>query len=535
MAERAHPELIERMLHTALARDPASPITALSPDGWFVPLPDNLPAGTHPVLQAQTALELVVDADRNAVISAWARTRAVGAANVLVHLLDEPDRPVVMLMMDVRERYGVLAMVLVPDADSIGDLITSDGPRLTPRYCQMRRNDLAYVVEADEASALMFGWSLESMAGRRSLELIHPEDHERAIDNWLAMLAGPGRATRWRGRYLTADGRWMWVEITNHNRLEDPAHNDVLTEMVNIDDEMSMHEELRAREELFRELTQALPVGVLQADREGHVVFTNDRLCEILGVGSVPTLDSLRSRVIDDDIAAFDAALAAALGNGQPRDLEMCVQAGSGGQRAVCQVNLRPLLTTDGVATGVLACLSDVTESARLRDELEVRATYDALTGCHNRASTMRELDRHVLVSSEAEPTERHHAGVVFIDLDQFKPVNDRYGHSVGDQVLVEVAERLRGCTRSDDIVGRIGGDEFVVISPGVGDPEALDDLAQRVRSALNGEVALGVGSVPLRASVGAILAAPGADSGVVLAEADAAMYTAKRARMRVA
>ena len=523
------------MLHTALTRHPDCPLTALSPDGWFVPMPDSLDPGTHPVLQAQTALELVVDADRNAVISAWARTRASGASNLLVHLHESPDRPTVMLLLDVRERYGVFVMVLVPDADSIGDLVSTDAVRLTPRYCQMRRNDLAFVIEADEASALMFGWPAASMPGRRSLELIHPEDHERAIDNWLAMLAGPGRATRWRGRYLTSDDRWMWVEITNHNRLEDRAHGDVLTEMVNIDDEMSMHEELRAREELFRELTQALPVGVLQADLDGHVVFTNDRLCEILAVAAVPTLDSWRSQVVEADIESFDDGLTAVLGSGQPRDLEICVHAGPADQLAVCQVHLRPLLTREGTVSGVLACLSDVTESARLRDELKVRATFDALTGCHNRASTMRELDRLVLGSNGSDSTDQHHAGVVFIDLDQFKPVNDRYGHSVGDELLVEVAERLRGCTRADDIVGRIGGDEFVVISPGVSDPAALDDLATRVRSALNGEIALKVGSVSLRASVGAILATPGSDSGVVLAEADAAMYTAKRARVRVA
>lgn len=536
--ERANPEYIERVLNTVLSRHPESPLTALSGDGWFVPLPDDFPAGTHPVLHAETALELVVDADRSAVIAAWARTRGSGAANVLVHLVESPDRPTVMLLLDVRHRHGVFVLVLVPDVDSIGDLVGADGPRLTPRYCQMRRNDLAFVVEADEASALMFGWSAESMVGRKSLELIHPEDHERAIDNWLEMLGGPGRATRWRGRYLNSDGAWMWVEITNHNRLEDPAHHDVLTEMVNIDDEMSMHEELRAREELFRELTQALPVGVLQADRDGHVVFTNDRLGEILGASTVPTLDSLRDRVVDEDVDAFDEALDAVLVSGQPRDLEMCVQSGPHGARAVCQVHLRPLRAGERGASGVLACLSDVTESARLRDELEVRATYDALTGCHNRASTMRELDRILAAPGEATGTPEsgpHDAGVVFIDLDQFKPVNDHYGHSVGDQLLVEVAGRLRACTRVDDVVGRIGGDEFVVISPGVADTAALDDLAMRVRGALNGEVTLAVGLVPLRASVGAILAALGADAGVVLAEADAAMYTAKRARKRVA
>lgn len=524
--ERANPEYIERVMHTVLARHPDCPLTALTPDGWFAPLPDGFPVGHHAVLAAETALDLVVAADRSAVVSAWARTRAQGAANVLVRLVDEPDQMAVMVFVDVRVCYGLFVMMLVPDSDALADLVDADGEQLKPRYCQMRRNDLAFVVEADEASALMFGWPSASMVGRKSLELIHPEDHDRAIDNWLEMLGGPGRATRWRGRYLTADGPWMWVEITNHNRLEDPLHLDVLTEMVNIDDEMFMHEELRAREELFRELTQALPVGVVQADGEGRVVFTNDRLHEILGIDTVESLDDWRRCLVDDDQIAFDDAIRLVLTAGTPSDLEMRLRTRTPGTFVVCHVNLRPLRANDDGTSGVLACLSDVTESVRLRDELQVRATFDALTGCHNRASTLRQLDRLVDGPSTGG------AGVVFIDLDEFKPVNDHYGHSVGDELLVEVADRLRACTRVEDVVGRIGGDEFVVISPGVGDADTLEALVTRLRLCLNSEATLGVGVVQLRASVGAILAPPGADPRLVLADADAAMYVSKRERL---
>ncbi|MGD9793287.1 MAG: diguanylate cyclase [Acidimicrobiia bacterium] len=519
-------DVIERFVDALLLRHSTAPLSALSPDGWLIDPPASLDTGERELLRAETSLELVVDDDRAAVVAAWARARASGMSQAVVHLLADPGTPVTMQFADVRRRHGCLLVIVLSDAEASVEMGIGQGTKLIPRYCQMRRSELSYVLDSDDAATAMLGWSAAELAGRRSIEFIHPEDHDHAIDNWLEMLGNPGRSFRWRGRYRTSDERWLWMEITNHNRLEDPNHRDVLTEMVNIDDEMAAHEELRASEELFRELTQALPVGVVQTDRHGGVVFFNDRLREILGVRTLASLDDWRARLFDEDVAAFDAALDEVATAGSPCELEIRLEPSVEVLGRVCQLNLRALRSANGDPNGAIICITDVTEAARLRDELQVRATFDALTGCHNRESILGQLAQ-MLSASLHDPT-----GVVFIDLDQFKPINDSHGHCVGDELLVEVAERLRACTRRGDVVGRMGGDEFVVLYPDVHDHDDLAALAARVQRTLCDEGAvLSSGIVAIQASIGATLAVTGTEAEAALARADEAMYRAKRSR----
>src|SRR6202035_5762869 len=99
-----------------------------------------------------------------------------------------------------------------------------------------------------------------------------------------------------------------------------------------------------------------------------------------------------------------------------------------------CTINLRALLHEDGTISGAIACVTDVTESARLREELKFRATFDELTGCHNRASIMAALEADM-----ARDAERSERAVIFLDVDRFKSVNDLHGHGTGDELLRNV------------------------------------------------------------------------------------------------
>lgn len=522
-ASRLTADVIEGIVTNLLDRHSDAPVAGLGPDGWIVPLPDAFPVNGHPTLSTETALDLVVGDDRPAVVAAWARARATGAAQAVVRLLDEQEGESLMQFADMRDRYGVYVLLVIRGGVATRQNSDDDDAVLRPRFCRIRRSELAYVLEVDNASVRLFGWSAESMIGRRSIELIHPDDRDRAIDNWLEMLGRPGQAARWRGRYLNADGTWTWLEITNYNRLADPEHADVLTEMVNIDDEMAMHETLRASEELIRELTNALPVGVLQVDRDGNVVFANPGAREIFANHRVTTLESMRVQVVDDDRTAVDNAFEAVMQHGEARDVEIRLQSTCGITNRSCQMNVRPLRESSGIVAGAIVCVSDVTESVRLRDELQVRATYDDLTGCHNRASTLRHLE-HLLQTNDD-------IAVIFIDLDAFKPVNDRYGHAVGDEVLKVVADRLRSSVRHGDVVGRMGGDEFVVLHSGISELDQLGELATRLQGILHMDVTLSGVVVQIRASVGATHSDGRLDAESVLAEADSAMYAAKRSQ----
>jgi diguanylate cyclase (GGDEF)-like protein len=129
---------------------------------------------------------------------------------------------------------------------------------------------------------------------------------------------------------------------------------------------------------------------------------------------------------------------------------------------------------------------------------------------------------------------EHQRVAVAYVDLDRFKSINDELGHAAGDELLRVVAARMRSVTRALDRIGRIGGDEFVVICPqGQGD-FGVTALVERLSEAINGDVVFAKQRIPLRASVGAATSLPGElDAEALLSRADAAMYAVKRQNRR--
>lgn len=157
----------------------------------------------------------------------------------------------------------------------------------------------------------------------------------------------------------------------------------------------------------------------------------------------------------------------------------------------------------------------------RARDRLVVAAATDDLTGLVNRAEMFRLLDRSLAAGD---------VGLFYVDLDRFKAVNDGHGHGVGDRVLVTVAERIRDTLRLTDVAARIGGDEFVILCPGVA-PEMMSDIAQRLVRALSDPILVGGRLVHLGVSVGVSWTSDvEASADDLLESADRALYRAKRA-----
>jgi diguanylate cyclase (GGDEF)-like protein/PAS domain S-box-containing protein len=183
----------------------------------------------------------------------------------------------------------------------------------------------------------------------------------------------------------------------------------------------------------------------------------------------------------------------------------------------------------DYTCRGLLDNLVRITSLVLDRDQQSARlhhaANHDVLTGLANRARFFSHL-RHALDDDRSGPL----VGVLYVDLDDFKPVNDRLGHRTGDILLEEIARRLTGAVRDQDLVARLGGDEFAVVCPGVPDEAALTAVAERLINAVVRPVAVGDESVRVGASVGIACSRPGASSTDALVEAaDAALYDAKR------
>ena len=402
--------------------------------------------------------------------------------------------------------------------------MTIDDQESATLRVNMTRNSLGVITAVDEAIVELLGWKPSQLIGLPSIQLIHPEDELSAVSTWITMMSAPGLPRVWRGRYQTAHGTWQWIESVN--RMDDSDEPVVHTSLTRVAvEQVSVEEELRARTQMLSRLSDALPAGLFEIDAARQIKFTNDRLHLIVGTPAVATVDAQFSSIVDEDRPEFEAALSAVLADQTVDDIEIRLRDPATDAKRVCLLSLRALTDGSGVVSGAIGLLSDVTDRVQLRCELEIRASVDQLTSCLNRAATLDLLETVLERDETTEPG----TAVAFIDLDRFKPVNDRFGHAAGDRLLVAVAERLRLAVRGCDRVGRLGGDEFLVICPAVASASEAIDIGERLAKSLNATIDIGLGVVDLSASIGVAWTCEQLDPDALIARADIAMYESKR------
>lgn len=509
---------IDTVLTSLLAQEPPALVTAIGENGLFVPMPTSVPLRGHVVIEGvSAALELVVPDDINDVIDCWQAARTVGAAHVLVHPATDPGLEMVMHFVDATHAYGVYLGLMFGLPDVVQGQ-TQPGNGLRPRYGIMEKSNLSTILSCDKSVQRMLGWDADELVGLRSLDFVHPEDRQRVLANWMDLMNNPGAVRRVRQRHKRADGGWMWLEVTNHNLLEDPDRRCMLAELVDISEEMAATEALRAGEELLRKLTEALPVGVVQLGLDGHIVYRNERAESVMGC----QLEAGEAFVASVGNPKLVEAVKATLGQGCDQDLELVHDLGDGAVRRM-NVSLRPLGGGDGGITGAIACLSDVTDAAELREELARLVTYDSLTGCLSRRAVLEQLG--ALTAAGAPVT------VLFVDLDGFKEVNDRHGHAVGDALLRHVGACLLAGLKPGEVVGRLGGDEFLIATTGPDNDSEVAAIADATAKAVGQPLLFAGLHLTARASIGAARSTGVTDADMLVAAADAVMYRTKTER----
>jgi diguanylate cyclase (GGDEF)-like protein/PAS domain S-box-containing protein len=182
-------------------------------------------------------------------------------------------------------------------------------------------------------------------------------------------------------------------------------------------------------------------------------------------------------------------------------------------------------LLGDPTVRGIVLNTRDVSERKRLEEQLTHQAFHDPLTGLANRA-LFRDRVSHALALAQRQG---HPITVLFLDLDDFKRVNDSLGHAEGDRLLIAAAERFQSCARAADTVSRLGGDEFAILIEHVAGADGRPELLQRLEEAMTYPFALSGNQVQVSASIGVATASPGDTADDLLRNADVAMYAAKR------
>lgn len=300
--------------------------------------------------------------------------------------------------------------------------------------------------------------------------------------------------------------------------------------------EQKAHERtLRASERLNREILSGLQEGVVVIDTDARVVVANEAAAEVFGVPldelmdrplravAVDLLDE-RGHLLSDERVPLMRAL-----QGEEVSDEVVRFVRRDGSLLWVEVHANPLFHDDGTLYGAVATYDDV--SARVEQDRRTRheADTDPLTGLANRRALERTLD-----AALARATARAKSvGLLMLDLDGFKAINDTHGHAAGDEALRVVARRLRRCVRERDLVARLGGDEFVVVLTDLGGRSgAVQDSLERIQEALSEPIAFDGTHLGLGAAVGvATFPADGGNAADLLAHADRGMYAAKGAR----
>jgi diguanylate cyclase (GGDEF)-like protein/PAS domain S-box-containing protein len=336
-------------------------------------------------------------------------------------------------------------------------------------------------------------------------QMLHPEDRDRVV----AADFGDGTLDI-EYRMKCRDGAWIWVwEL----EVKVPGQSGSQGICLDITPLREAREELEAAQARLEAVVNAAPVILFATDPEGTITLSEGKALELLGLSPGQMVGQSIVEAHAHSPKAQEAARRALAGESFETH----------GQFGPAVFDCSWLAQEDGSVIGIAI---DVTARQQSEERLAHLAYHDPLTGLPNRSNVEEQLGRE-LARAQREGTS---VAALYIDLDHFKLVNDSLGHAAGDQVLVQVAERISTIARAGDLLARLGGDEFMLVCPGI-DSRGAESVAERILAALDASLVLDGAEFQLGASVGvAVGPRDGADPADLLKHADTAMYQAKRA-----
>jgi diguanylate cyclase (GGDEF)-like protein/PAS domain S-box-containing protein len=284
---------------------------------------------------------------------------------------------------------------------------------------------------------------------------------------------------------------------------------------------------LERSEERFRRIVHSAQEGIWEIDAQSRTSFVNPKMASMLGYPIEDIVDQPLMAFMDDEGRAIlerNIAQRQQGGGGERHEFKFIRRDGSALWTTLIT---NPIFDAKGVYLGALALVTDISASKASSDLIWHQANFDALTALPNRHMFQDRLGQEMKKAKR----EGLILALLFIDLDQFKQVNDTLGHEQGDALLVQAAARIADCVRASDTLARLGGDEFTVILAGLEQVASAERVAQNIVAALALPFALGGEQGEVSASIGiACYPADAATPEELLRHADQAMYAAKKA-----
>ncbi len=385
---------------------------------------------------------------------------------------------------------------------------------------------LSWVSPAVES---MLGYPAEDVIGTCAVDLVHPDDVAAVIECFTGVAVGTTRTPTVELRLRRADGGYHWFQCSVANRLDDPEVRGLVLSMHDIDARRRSEDALRISELRMRGILETAADAIITSDETGRILEFNQAAERIFGHDSADVIGTLYSDLLPGaaESAMWVRKAIGAVRSGVPMDIVTTRIDGSEFEARIAISRT----TIDG-RTLTTAIVRDVTSEKEATRALEQRGMYDEVTGLASRKLLIDRLEGAIRRARRR----RTIVGVLMLDLDRFKHVNDSLGHDRGDALLVQVAERLRSAAGEANTVARLGGDEFVVLCDEARDIDEISDRAGRIDEVLRAPFFLDDDEVMLTASIGIAVWNGGEEQpDELVRHADAAMYRAKdRGRGRI-
>ena len=398
-------------------------------------------------------------------------------------------------------------------------------------------SDLLIVLEADgtirsvgPAVERVLGIRPEELVGARISGFVRPGDRAGAIGAFREAPSRPGVHPPGELRHPHENGpRRHHEQEAADDHLGEPGVGDGLISHLDDAERRRAQEALKESGELRSRLVAIVESSndaIVGTTLDGTITSWNSGAQSIFSYPAEEAIGEPLSMLVPPDRAEEVSRMLEKVRRGEKVDHHETVRVAKDGRRVPISITASPLRGSQGGVVGVSTIARDISESQALKEWLVRLAFHDPLTGLPNRALFTDRLERALArLNRRDEPV-----AILFLDLDDLKRVNDSLGHEAGDHLLVEVAERLKGCLRPEDTVARLGGDEFTVLLEGIDDADAAKRAAERVLEALRRPFVLEGHKTSVGASLGVAVATnPRQNPQCLLKDADRALYEAKR------
>lgn len=370
-----------------------------------------------------------------------------------------------------------------------------------------------------------YGYSSNKLAGERWIELVHRDDRASALEKWqAALLSGQPLRNELRMRNASADYRWLLVAANPEFNQEGEILRWIGT-CTDIHDLIATQKALINKQHLYRSVLEASADCIKILTTDGRLRFMNEPGVRLM---ALPDLSAVQGKIWWDlwpreMRSTVRRSVKHAEEGGTSRFGGPCPTAN--GQMKGWDVVVTPVRCSEGKVTGILSISRDCTIEREKSEELKWASEHDALTGLPNRRAFEKRLRAAALRTMRSESR----LGLLIVDLDHFKHINDTMGHAAGDALLQEFGRRLASIVSTDDFIARIGGDEFAIIIEEVASGSDLQKLGDNVSAMLRSPVRIQGRGVTGGASIGGAVFPDDANNANDLFKyADTALYALK-------